>query len=116
MLFRSNGLGGISEDSTDRLGVIAQQVEKVAPEIVERRKVKLHPDDKEETEIKVVNYTSFTFMLINSIKELYAKWFDDHQRIDTLEKENRELKEALCEMNPQAKICAKNSSRSPANQ
>ena len=88
--YKYNGLGQNPVDTEDRLGVIAQEAEKVAPEIVQTRKAKLHPEDKDETEFKAVNYSAFTFMLINSIKELYSKWLDDHAMIQQLKQDNFE--------------------------
>ncbi|MGZ3769313.1 MAG: hypothetical protein ACXWRG_06605, partial [Bdellovibrio sp.] len=79
-----------------------QEVEKVAPEVVETTKVKLHPGDKEDTEIKVVNYNSFTYMLINAVKELYSKWSEDHQDLETHGREIASLKEENAELKARA--------------
>jgi hypothetical protein len=100
--YKYNGLGEKVADTNDRLGVIAQDVEKVAPELVERRMVYLHEGDKDKTEVKAVNYNSFTYMLINSVKELYGKWNSDHDQIEnqkreiaSLKSENEELKKRM---------------------
>lgn len=97
--YKYNGLGQHEADTSDRLGVIAQDIEKVAPELVVRRMVYLHEGDQEKTEVKAVNYNSFTYMLINAIKELYAKWSSDHEQIEnqkrdiaSLKADNEELK------------------------
>jgi len=78
------------------MGVIAQDVETVAPILVSTKKVKLHADDKKETDIKVVNYSAFIYAVINSVKELYAKWFNDsqdiHRELAALEQDNAALK------------------------
>lgn len=42
-----------------------------------------------------VNYSELVSPIIKALGELYAKWFADHQRIDDLEKENKELKARL---------------------
>jgi hypothetical protein len=56
-----------------------------------------------------VNYDAFTSMLINAVKELHAKWSGDsralHAEIDQLRRENAVLKNAVCEVNPQAQVC-----------
>ena len=97
--FKYNGLGGLPEDGVTQLGVIAQDIEKRAPQLVKRQMVKLHENDSQETEIKVVDYGAFTYVMINSIKELYAKWFADHKvleqqarQIATVKEENEKLK------------------------
>lgn len=75
------GLAGFKVDGKELLCVIAQDVEKVAPQLVKRQMVQLHVEDKEKTEIKVVDYGAFTYVMINAIKELYNKWFNDSQSI-----------------------------------
>jgi trimeric autotransporter adhesin len=81
-LFRYNGLGGEPESLIDQIGVIAQDVEKIAPGLISNKEVKLHPEDQKETMIKTVNYSAFTYMLINSIKELYHKVMDRFESQD----------------------------------
>ncbi len=98
-LFKYNGLG--EHPATDKLelGVIAQEVEKTAPELVVSKKVKLHPKDNQTTEIKQVNYTLFIYVVINAVKELLRDLLDvkatleaSDAKIKKLEKENAELK------------------------
>ena len=125
--FKYNGLAGFKVDEKEQLGVIAQQVEKVAPSLVKRQMVQLNKDDKEKTEIKVVDYGAFTYVIINSIKEFYAKWLSDsksiHREIASvksdadlkmqhLESENQQLKNQnesirfyLCSKDPAAAFC-----------
>ncbi|MCB9073312.1 MAG: tail fiber domain-containing protein, partial [Bdellovibrionaceae bacterium] len=79
--FKYNGLGGHPASDKLELGVIAQEVEKTAPELIITKDVQLNPNDSQTTEIKQVNYTAFTYVLINSVKELYHRWFDDSQAI-----------------------------------
>jgi len=57
--FKYNGLGGEQETPTEQMGVIAQEVEKVAPSLISTTEVKLHPEDQELTTIKKVNYGAF---------------------------------------------------------
>lgn len=108
--YRYNGLGGVLENEKPILGVIAQELELVAPSLVEKTKVKLHPDDTEMTEIKQVNYSSFTYVIINAVKELYQKWFDDSQQIHlelkTLQQENFQMKKWICQQDSSAPFCA----------
>jgi hypothetical protein len=85
-------------------------VEKSAPQIVGHRRVKLHPNDQDETEIKDVNYGSFVYLLINSVKELYARLLlleEKQKQIDQLKKENTEIKQYICSKDHLAPFCTK---------
>lgn len=109
--FKYNGLAGFQDDGKIQLGVIAQQLEEAAPSLVKRQMVQLHVGDHEKTEIKVVDYGAFTYVIINSIKEFYSKWFADSEvlhreiasiKVDNLEKD-LEIKK-LIEENEAIKI------------
>lgn len=96
-----------------QIGLIAQEVEKKFPEAVRT--------DKEGW--KSVSYQNLVAPIINSIKEIYTLMISENKKqdreiasllennqnlnmkVDALEKQNQELKEALCEMNPQSKVC-----------
>ncbi len=67
--FQYNGLGGTLDDGNIKSGLIAQQVEQVAPQLVSTREVQLYPTDTTLTQVKEVNYGALTFGLINSVKE-----------------------------------------------
>ncbi len=54
------------------IGVIAQEVEKVLPELVVTGEAK-NPDTEEVEEVKSVDYGKITGVLINAIKELRAE-------------------------------------------
>lgn len=84
-----------------QVGVIAQQLEKVAPQLVKKKQI-------EETastvsEIKAVDYGAFTFVIINAVKEFYKTWLNDsiklHSEISQLKQENLKLKKDNSEMN-----------------
>ncbi len=79
--YQFNGLGEMPKTGEIAVGVIAQELEKTNPNLVKKRMVKMHTDDVEKTEIKVVDYSKFTFMLINAVKELYFKWNNDSQLV-----------------------------------
>ena len=91
--------------STRDMGVIAQEVEKVFPEIVQTA-----PDS-----YKSVGYSQLVAPLIEAVKELYYKWTQDsevlHQKVQVLEQENKALKDYLCVKDPSAPFCQ----RAPAN-
>jgi len=69
--FQYNGKAGFENKGDERhVGYIAQEVEKIMPEMVEKMRTKLNKDDKEDTEIKLVNAHLINFALIEAIKEL----------------------------------------------
>jgi hypothetical protein len=114
--FKFNGLGGEVVSKNDELGVIAQEVEKAAPELVSTKNVLLNKSDKIASAIKTVNYNGFLYTVINAIRELYQKWFEDSSKIhreiamikkenEKLKKENLDIKSYLCSKDPQAKLC-----------
>ena len=124
--FKYNGLGGHPASEQLELGVIAQDVEKTAPALIKTKMVKLNPDDKELTEVKQVNYTAFSYVVINAVKELYHKIMGHDDRIQALEvnnaikdrdiasvkadneklkQENAAMKAYLCAKDPKAAIC-----------
>jgi len=60
------------KDSSNGIGVIAQEVEQVIPEVV-LTNVNTDPDTGETTEIKSVDYGNIVGVLINAINELKAE-------------------------------------------
>lgn len=63
-----NGLAGLPRDNG--IGVIAQDIQKIAPYTISPYMRKLNPDDKEETELLGFDSHALTFILINAVKEL----------------------------------------------
>ncbi len=117
--FTYNGLGGFEKSSELQLGVIAQDVEKTAPGLIVKKRLRLRPEDRFETEIKAVDYGAFTYLIINSVKDLYrllqglsenssqvneeiVKLKQDNQE---LQRENQRVKAYLCQQDPQAPFC-----------
>ncbi len=111
-----------SESAPRRVGVIAQDVEKVLPEAIERK----------SNGMLGVKYVEIIPLLINALKEFYSVWFHDsheiHSEIAKIKAENAqlrniaedassraikaesqaaELKSALCELHPKSKVCVK---------
>jgi hypothetical protein len=76
------------------LGVVAQDVEKGAPELITTEHVKLHTDDAGATDIKRVNYTALPYITMNAVKELNAKVETQQKEIDALRQEVEALKES----------------------
>ncbi|MFV3408333.1 tail fiber domain-containing protein [Bdellovibrio bacteriovorus] len=86
------------------MGVIAQDVERVFPEAV----------DKDEKGFRAVAYTKLIGPMIEAFKELYASLSGvkaevqaQKREIASLKQENQELREAICEVNPKSKVCIK---------
>jgi trimeric autotransporter adhesin len=67
--FKYNGLGGTEDNGKEYIGVIAQELEKVLPNMVSTRSGKLHKDDAQATQIEIVDPSAFTFLLINAVKQ-----------------------------------------------
>lgn len=84
--FKHNGKGGFPVDTKDNVGVIAQEIVKVAPYTIDTYKAKLNPEDTEETELLNFNPHALLFDLINAVKELDTT-------VTQLKQENQELKQ-----------------------
>jgi len=68
--YKYNGLGGTADNGVVYMGVVAQEVEKVMPFMVTSEKTKLRESDAAPIDLKKVDTGSFTYLLINSVKEL----------------------------------------------
>ena len=74
ILYEYNGMGGTRDDGIVRAGLLAQQVEEVAPQLISKTYAKLHPDDLHDTEFLQVKYGNLTYGIINALKEFYAEF------------------------------------------
>ena len=90
--FKYNGLAGSQNDNQNYTGVIAQELEKVAPVLVQEKDSYLSPDDSSLTPVKTVHYEGISMMLVNAVQEL-------NRRVDHLEKENRKLRKSRAREN-----------------
>jgi hypothetical protein len=68
-----NGRGGTVEDGRRHIGLIADEVEGVMPEMVGTMSRMLDPGDSAPTEIKTLDTTALIFTLVNCVKELAAR-------------------------------------------
>jgi len=89
--FKYNGLGETPDNGVEYVGVIAQELEKTAPFMVSSQKKLLHSDDKVQTDIKHIDPSAFTYMLINAVQQL--------------SNQNREMKKVICQDHPSASLC-----------
>jgi hypothetical protein len=67
--FQFNGKGGTVDDGRVHVGIIAQELERVFPSMVSFHKVKLNKDDAKDTDIRIVDPSAFTYVLISAVKE-----------------------------------------------
>lgn len=98
--YKYNGLGGTIDDGKLFTGVMAQDLEKVVPNLVRYRKGKLHPEDLMETSIRSVDYQGITLLLLNAIK-------DQQKIIDTQQDSLSEATKLIQENQAQIKTMQK---------
>ena len=67
--FKYNGLAGYDDDGKEYVGVIAQEVDKVAPYMISRVNKKLRESDASETELMMYDASALNYILVNSVKE-----------------------------------------------
>lgn len=89
--FKYNGLGGTKDTGKEYVGVVAQELEKVAPFMVSTVPAKLHLEDATATELKEVDPNAFIYMLINSAKELAAHDAEQGKKLAALEAQNQRI-------------------------
>ncbi len=82
--YKYNGLGGISDTESEFVGVIAQEIQEVAPYTVSTVNKKLNDNDAENTNLLMYDANALTYILINAVQE-------QQKRIEELEAENAEL-------------------------
>jgi hypothetical protein len=83
--YKYNGLGDSADDGKEYVGVIAQELEKVLPGMVSSKKAKLNRTDAAATDIKVVDPSNFTYLLINTAKAQQRKIESLEARLAKLE-------------------------------
>jgi hypothetical protein len=79
-----------------QIGFIAQQVEKIYPELVE----------KDNQGIMSVNYSHLIAPVVESIKTIYWRIIGIEKEINSLKSENAELKSYICKKDPSAAFCS----------
>jgi hypothetical protein len=70
--YEYNGLGESQADGKVRTGLLAQEVQLVAPELVQTSSIKASSTSKDDKPLLAVKYGDLTFALINAVKELKA--------------------------------------------
>jgi hypothetical protein len=84
--FKYNGLGDSEDNGREYTGVVAQELEKIFPSMVSSRKAKLNKSDSADTDIKQVDPSAFTYVLINAVKEQQQIIERQEKRISALER------------------------------
>ena len=90
--YKYNGQGGFKVDGKENIGVIAQEIQKVAPYTVDTYKAKLNPGDREPTDLLNYNGHALAFVTINAIKELHTQLLAQQQMITALQQDIAALK------------------------
>ncbi len=86
--YKYNGLGGISDTESEFIGVIAQEIQEIAPYTVSTVSKPLNENDKENTDLLMYDASALTYILVNSVQE-------QQTQIDLLIKQNQELIERI---------------------
>jgi Chaperone of endosialidase len=71
--YRYNGLGGIPRSSEDRIGLIAQAIQRIAPYMVHSYRGRLRPEDPEETDLLMLDPNALPYLLVNALKTVHAR-------------------------------------------
>ena len=72
VVYSYNGKAGLPADGTRYVGLIADEVEPVMPEIVGSTALPQGPD-KQAVEVPTIDNSSLVYALVNCIKELSAR-------------------------------------------
>ena len=91
--YRYNGKGGIADDSTRFVGIIAQELREIAPHMVDT--VQMMDADSVLRDYLSVDHNAFTFMLINATQEQQERIDAQAQEIERLKQDNVSLKARL---------------------
>lgn len=103
--YKYNGLGGTEADGKQYVGVIAQELEQVMPFMVSTRKAKLRESDKAESNIKQVDASALTFVLVNAVKELATQNAELARKNAELAARVESALELACKDHPTAPEC-----------
>ena len=82
--FKYNGLAGYNDDGKQYVGIIAQDIQKIAPYMIEKKKKKLHESDSATTDLLMFDGSALSYILVNAAKE-------QQNIIDSLQAENNAI-------------------------
>ena len=83
-IYQFNGKAGYPDNGKDYYGIIAQEMQQVAPYMIEKAQAKLNKNDKHTTEILSYDGSALPYMLVNAVKELNQKLEKKDQEIEKL--------------------------------
>jgi len=89
--FKYNGLGGNRDDGKDYVGVIAQDMQSIAPYMIYSVRKKLKETDTEDTDLLMYDGSALTYILVNAVKE-------QQQTIDKLKAQEMESSKRIAEL------------------
>jgi len=89
--FEYNGSGGYKDDGKHYVGVIAQEIQKIAPYMVEVKDKKLYETDNSTTPLLMYDPSDLIYILVNAVKE-------QQKMIRALEEKNVSLNNGNSEM------------------
>jgi len=73
IVFTYNGKGGMTADGHEYIGMMADDVQPVAPYMVSTYEALLEPDDLAPTELLGLNNGAMVYILINAVRELASR-------------------------------------------
>ena len=104
--FKYNGLGGYEDDGKEYVGVIAQEVNKVAPYMINKINKKLNETDNSKTELMMYDASALTYILVNSVKEQQAQIEDLKSTIEDLKSQLNQYKDLSAQVEELKKLMA----------
>lgn len=94
--FKYNGLAGYPDDGRGYVGVIAQDIQKIAPYMVGTVTKKMKESDKEPTDLLMYDGSALIYILVNAIKD-QQKIIDDLKSELETQKKRSEIRFTLLE-------------------
>ncbi len=101
--YRYNGKAGFSDNGKKHVGIIAQDIQPIAPYMVSEFYRKLEETDAQETRLLKYNSSALPYILINAIKELNGTNTTLKTEVDNLKTENTALKTKLTDLETRLK-------------
>ena len=95
--FKYNGKGPYTDTTTEFVGVIAQEIQKIVPYTVDTVFMKMNKSDKEPTSLLSYDPSSLTYLTINAIKDQQVLIEKLQNQIIKLNTENENLKDKQAE-------------------
>ncbi len=96
--FKTEEYRGLGLPSSNQIGLIAQDVEQLLPELVVTKEMVVDEENNEKMEVKTVNYTGLVPVLISGMKEQQTTIEAQQKEIDELKAQVSELMQLKEEM------------------